>query len=350
MLQGASPTSYSPARGRVDVLAGAAGLIQRHAGTAHQCRLLMTALRGLQDPALDDPPLQLACVHLPLLVYASLRGDAAPAIPLAVVTALLHLGIDVFDDLADGDLPAHWAGHRPAEIHLAAATLFAALPQLALADLDAAPACRVAMQRALAGSLLRMSAGQQRDLALAGAATAGPDDIAASVDDKSGEELALFAALAAQLAGAPAALVRTYAALGHALGTGRQFAEDCYDLFTAPHSRDLASGARTLPIALYLERQTGEERARFLALLADARRDAAAQEAVRRCLRAAGVLRHCAVIVEVYCQRARRLLEEAAAGEPGRGGLQGMVDVVSFFPRRPPAVREEATKEVALMV
>ena len=91
---------------------------------------------------------------------------------------------------------------------------------------------------------------------------------------------------------------------------------------------------RTLPIALYLERHPGEESDRFLALLAEARTDPAAQEAVRQRLLAAGILRQTAFIVEMYCQRARRLLEQASPLEPGRGGLEALIDVVSVFPRR----------------
>ncbi len=341
--------AYLPAARRAAVLARAEALVREHV-PPHQHRLFETALLGLRDPALDNPPFQFAAVHLPLLVYAALHGDDEPALPLAAATVLLHLGIDIFDDLADGDLPDHWAGHRPTEINLLAATLLAALPQLALADLAAPPARLVAMQRAVAGGGLRMSAGQLRDLAMASAAIASPDDVEASVVDKSGEELAMFAALAAHLAEAPPALVELYTTLGRVIGTGRQFAEDCYDLFTAPHSRDLAAGTRTLPIALYLERRPGGERDDFLALLDQARADAAAQEAVRQCLREAGILRQSAFIVEVYCQRARRLLEQAAPREPGRVGLLALIDVMSFFPRRRVAGRADTAEEVRSMV
>ena len=339
---------YSPAERREQVLALAEALVGRYAAP-HQRELLATALLGLRDPALDDPPFQFAAVHVPLLVYAALRGDDEPAHPLAAATALLHLGIDVFDDLADGDLPGHWAGHRPAEINLAAATLLAALPQLALTDIPAPPTRLVAMQRSMAQGALRLSAGQQRDLAMAGSDGVSPGDVEASVVDKSGEELAMYAALAAHFAGAPPRLVDLYATLGREIGTGRQFAEDCYDLFAAPHSRDLAAGTRTLPIALYLERLPAEERAGVLVLLDEARTDPAAQDALRRRLRRAGILRQSAIIIEVYCQRARRLLEQAAPREPGHGGLHALIDVMSFFPRRGVAGDEETTKEVGHM-
>lgn len=139
--------------------------------------------------------------------------------------------------------------------------------------------------------------------------------------------------LAAQFAGASAEVVTLYAAFGRALGTVGQLASDCHDLFLAAQSCDLANGTRTLPIAFHLERLAGAERAQFLALLEQARTDAGAREAVRRGLRAAGALRHCAVVVEIYCQRALRVLELARPWELASRGLREMVHGTSFFPK-----------------
>lgn len=97
-----------------------------------------------------------------------------------------------------------------------------------------------------------------------------------------------------------------------------QLASDCHDLFDAPHSRDLANGTRTLPIALHLERLRGRPQDRLLSLLDRARLHAGAQAQVRRTLRQAGTLRHCALAVEVHCQRAR----PAFVGETVGAGRQ----------------------------
>lgn len=325
-----APLSPAPLEQQALGLAGAFALSQ--ARTPHQRRLLETALLGLRAQA-GEPDMPLPFVRLPLLVYAGLRGEEGPAVPLAAATALLFLGIDIFDDLADGDLPSHWNGTPAPEINLAAATLLCALPQLAIAGLDAPAARLAAMHRTLAEGLLRMSAGQERDLAMAGSDDVTPEEVEASVAAKSGEELAIFASLAAQFAGAQPEVMNMYAQLGRALGTGGQLASDCYDLFTAPHSRDLASGTRTLPIAMHLRRQVGEDRTSFLRLLEQARKDALAQEAVRHRLRAAGEIRRCAFLVEVYCQRALRALKQADPLEPAATSLKALIDVVSFFPK-----------------
>src|SRR5262249_35282605 len=128
-------------------------------------------------------------------------------------TSLFHLGLNICDDLADGELPAHWAGYRPSEIHLVSVAMLAPLPQLLLADLDAPAATREAMQLALARGLLRMGVGQYCDINTAGSADVSANDVEESVAAKSGEELAIYATLAAQLAGASSDRVERYAAL-----------------------------------------------------------------------------------------------------------------------------------------
>jgi heptaprenyl diphosphate synthase len=161
--------------------------------------------------------------------------------------------------------------------------------------------------------------------------------VAAIVAAKSGQEMAICASLAAQLAGASAEQIERCAALGLALGTAGQLASDCHDVFSSPHSKDLAAGTRTLPIVLALNRLEGSARADFLALLERARHDEAAREAVRRHLHAAGVVRPCALTIEVYRQRALRLLDSLGAREPARGRLQALIQPVCWPHRAAPA-------------
>ncbi len=298
-----------------------------------QRALLALALRGLRPQLreMDFPPPFMA---LPLLVYAAVRGENKPALPLTVATTILYLGIDILDDLADGDLPRHWKGRKESEINLAAVTLISALPQLALSELDAPPETIADLQRILADGLLTMSAGQQRDLATAGATRVSAAEVESSVARKSGEELALFAALASRLAGASTAAVEAYASMGRSLGTAGQLASDFHDLFQARRSSDLANGTRTLPIALHLENQSRTGRRAFLALLDKARRSESARKAVRKRLLAAGELRRCAIIVELHCRRAQAALARAGAREPAQGELAALIDASSFFPKR----------------
>ena len=205
------------------------------------------------------------------------------------------------------------------------------MPQLALCELDAPPATIVAMQHTLAQAGLAMSAGQQRDVAMAGSRNVSVEAVDASVAGKSGEASAMLAALGAHLAGAPEPLVECYRAMGRALGAAGQVRSDCYDLFATPRSKDLAQGARTLPIALYLERLPGEEQDAFLALLDQARTEPSAQEDARARMRAAGVLRECAMLIDLYRGQAHAALAQAEPREPAGGALRRLIDRCSLI-------------------
>lgn len=325
----ASAEPYQTEQCAAEVLSLAEKFALQQTSNPQQRRLMAIALQSLHREAgeVEFPPF----VHLPLLVYAALHGDHRPAIPLAVATALLFLGLDIIDDLADGDLTAEWEPFRPAEVNLTAATLLCSLPQLAIASIEAPPSCIALLQKTVAQGLLRMASGQHQDLFATGAAVFHPDDVEQSVAAKSGEELALFSLLAAQLAGASSENATFYSEFGRALGTASQLASDCHDLFAAQTSRDLANGTRTLPIALHLHRLGERERAPFLALLAKAGSDDAIRESVRQRLREAGELRRCAVIVEVYCQRSLQMIKCANPLEPAAAALRAMVNQSSFF-------------------
>lgn len=319
------------ARRAARVLDGVEAFIGRRALTEAQRRLLLTAAAGLRAQVEEDPGFPFPFLHLAPLLAEGLGAGEDGALPLAVASALVYLAVDTIDDLADGDRPAHWGRYTPGEINLAGATLLCSLPQLALEELDAPAEVRAALQWTLAEGLLHMGAGQGADLAHTGGEEVTPDEVEASVEGKSGEEVATFAALAARYAAADGEVVELCAALGRALGTGGQLASDCYELFTETDCRDLVHGTRTLPVALHLERLPGEERREFLRLLERARSDAAVRAGVRERLRAAGELRRCAFVVEVHCQRALRALDRLPLEEPARSGLRTMIRSISFF-------------------
>jgi geranylgeranyl pyrophosphate synthase len=316
-----------------DVLDRAEEFALRHAATAEQRRLLSAALGGRRAAlgrqfALAD---DLDCVSIPRWVYAAIQPDDRAVLPLTVACYLLWTGIDLLDDAMDGDTPPGWREFRPAEITLAGMTLVSALAPLAVAALDAPPATVVAMQRTLAGGLLAMSAGQQDDVAMAGGSGATAAAVVASVMAKSGASLAMLATMAAQFAGAAAETAASYGEMGRALGTARQLQSDCHDLFVAAHSKDLASGTRTLPIALRLQGLAGDEREQFLALLDRARTEEAARETVRTQLMDAGALWRCSYVIEVHCEQARRALALARPHPTADHALRRRIDATSIF-------------------
>lgn len=315
-----------------ELLGLASEFVRFHVHHPRQLKLLQRALAGLQTQlkALESPPL---FITIPLLVHSAIRGDEPAARVLAIATTLLFLGIDILDDIADGDLPAHWQGFKASEIHLAGATLLATLPQIAIATLKTSSQVIAAMHKTLAEGLLKMSAGQESDLTFSEHDDLTSDVVEASVVAKSGEEIGLFASLAAQLAQAPQAVVEHYAVMGRELGTAGQLVSDCHDLFQAQLSRDLANGTRTFPLALYLEKKRGQERQDFLLLLEQARQGRPVFGSIRQCLHESGVLRMTAFVVELHCQRAQEALLKAKPLDPAAFELSATIDNISFFPK-----------------
>jgi geranylgeranyl pyrophosphate synthase len=274
-------------------------------------------------------------IHFPLLVYSLFREDLKRAVPLAGLTTLFYTGVDLFDDVADGDLPADaWRGVTSGEVNLAASSLFFSLPMLAIENLQASKNTKSRMRVVLAQGFLEMVSGQHVDLFCAGAENVSPDKIENSVIAKAGGELAFFARLAALLAEAPAEVEEICAKMGRSYGTALQLTSDVHDIFFAPWSRDLASGARTMPIALHLDILEEAEQKDFVVLMDQARTDRHAQEAVRERLIADGVLRKMAMIIEIYCGEALNYLEKINSMSPATAALRAQISSASLSVER----------------
>lgn len=317
----------------VDILLGARAFVRVQVLDASLRHLLIQAIDGLEGQ-LEADKAMLPFIHLPLAVYAANRGDSAPARPLAIATTLLFLGIDILDDIADGDLPHHWQGHPLSEVQLAAATLLSSLPQLAIGQLNVLSTTKSRMLACLSEGLLHMSGGQLQDLRGAGKEHLRPEDVEKAVEQKSGAEGALMAMLAAHMVGLSEETAKKYGEFGRELATAGQIATDCYDLFQATQSKDFANGSRTLPIVIQLSRLQGADREVFLAQLDEAKTSDSARALIRRDLRANGVVRLCAFVVEMHCQKARDVLMALDLSDESRARLQKMVDFVSFFADR----------------
>src|SRR5436190_1426343 len=86
------------------------------------------------------------------------RRGRAPAIPIAAAMGLLFRGLDIADDLTDGDLPDYWKGFSLADIQIVTLALLASLPQAIIDSLDASGDVRARMQAAIARNILQMIA------------------------------------------------------------------------------------------------------------------------------------------------------------------------------------------------
>lgn len=284
---------------------------------------------------------RLASAELPLLVHAALGGREEAALPLAGACALVYLGADLLDNVADDEVPSVWEGYGAAEMQLAASTYLAPLHQRALSGLTTTAGVSDAGLWRLAAlfgdALLEMSAGQHDDFRLPTADDAGPPAARLAAERKSGAELALFARVGAALATDDASIVADFTEFGRCLGTATQIGSDVADLWAGDASRDLTNGKRTLPVAHALAVCCGaDERDALIALLARCRTDASQHAVVRRRLLDAGSVRYSALIVEVYRQRARRHLDRGLTGARGDRGaaaeLRAMIDELDLVP------------------
>jgi geranylgeranyl pyrophosphate synthase len=261
-------------------------------------------------------------------VHAAITGDEESALPVAGACTLLYLGADLFDNLIDDELPPSWHVRGPAEASLAATTLLAALPQLALARLreQGTPSVRLwELTHLFAETLLTMSAGEHEDLLFTDRDDVGVKTCRLMVERKSGSEFALFARAGALLATDDPVVVEKYTAFGLCLGTARQICTDVWDIWKGEGSPDLLNGKRTLPIVHALCTLRGESREKLQDLLKALREGIKCHDEVRKTLLAAGSVHYTALIVGIYRRRAHNYLAAASPQEPAAQALRTLL-------------------------
>jgi hypothetical protein len=315
----------TPSRHALEVARAAVAL--EHDARPNRLHEMLVASRPYRDA---DAAVPTVAVHIPMLVHAALTGDAKPAVPLSAALLLLEAGVYALDHVLDAELAPPLDSWGMSEVVLTATSLISYAPQRVLLQLRHTPALLVALQRRLADGLAAMSEGQALDLDSRDRASVTVERIERAIQGKTGERRALYAALAAELAGASPPMVRIYAEYGRCLGIARQIHSDLIDLFVAETSRDLASGVCTLPIAMLLERTADGTRDAMLAVLDAARTDADAAAAVRVLLRERGCLRDALRVKEMHCQKALRVLSMAEPHASAAAALAAAVGEVSL--------------------
>lgn len=291
--------------------------------------LFYTLLNELKHEYSKDECLPLF-IDLPAAVSECV-GDTSRQQDVQTFCVLLFAGINLLDDIADGDVSEHLSVYRTSQLQLAATTLLSALPLRCMTVFPAELASQIS--QLLGERMLMMANGQYIDLSNANAAALDFARIRKSVEDKSGAELALFAKLAALIAGASTNAQSNYEAFGLALGTALQLATDCFDVFQDDAGSDLRNGSRTLPICIYVNSLSHSEREQALALVRDSSTDGQARNELRTRMRAQGVLHQVAFLIEVERHKAIRLLEQAAPLATGKARLVKMIAQASLLPQ-----------------
>jgi geranylgeranyl pyrophosphate synthase len=254
---------------------------------------------------LSRPP-----VRIGRLVYEAITGERAP-LRLTTVSALVHIGAGLHDDVADGDIAG--GREREAEALLISGLCLATLAPRAVCTLVPFAFVPRALE-ALWTGLETMAAGQRRDVALFHAELPDLREVESALAKTSGE-IGLAAALGAIAAHGDDASVREWQSFGAEVGYGLQLASDCQDV-ADPASRDIASGARTLPIAFALQELEVPARRALLEQLRGARSDRAAHSEARNALLGTRALHASLTLVEARIARAERRLSELAPVDP----------------------------------
>ena len=274
---------------------------------------------------------------LPLLIHAGLRGrDERCAQALAAAVTLIEAGIYTLDHILDGEMDGALRAVPPRAVLLGAVDLISHVPQAVLAALDVSDSVVRRLLAELYDGMARISAGQLADLAPG--SLDGPA-VRETIAMKTGARRALYAGLAARLAGADDAAWTAATGFGRALGCARQISSDLVDLVGPQPSRDLAAGTVTLPIALHLDDVDDDARQELRALLARARTDETAHALVRTRLHAGGALRRAAAAAMAECVRAREHLVRLDAAEPAATLLRALVEQAAPAGLPVPALR-----------
>lgn len=310
-----------------DIVIAAARAIQEHLGEDPLAEALRDVLTEFGAAVFShDPPRMPLPALLPAMVHAGVTASGAAAAPLCGAVLLLFIGIDLLDDIMDGDVTPYWRGTTPAETLLVATTLTAALPQAIVGALDAPPETVSAMQRTLAAGLLGMAAGQRADLLATGRFDLSPEQVLQSVAGKSGAFTGMIARLGAQLAGAPDDVVDAYGDWGFAFGIADQLATDCGDLYLEPVGNDLKRGIFTYPLACLVESRSEPERARTVATIRAAADSFFDQYAVRGALQDTGVLAIVDHTIRWHHQQALAALQRAGPQTAAGDALRALVE------------------------
>ena len=180
--------------------------------------------------------------HLPLLIVQHFRPGDVLGYAVAVPAILFETGVDLLDDIVDGDLPEEFAGGNPGLALLIATGYLGSAPYAAMADIPVPAAVHRLIVRRITGKWATVAAGEQRRLELIREHETDAEMAFDATTLSSGHRTALYcmlAALALNLSGtAQAALERG----GRALGLARVLSNDLQELLHDKDCRDIRRG------------------------------------------------------------------------------------------------------------
>lgn len=269
------------------------------------------------------------CIDVPYFLCLGLSQDNEKSRRLALLSTLVFLGCDLLDDFHDGDLHVVPNTSSVAQVTLASSVLLSALPALVASEFFGKESSVVC--QSVARSLLVMAQGQEQDVLSRFNPDFSIEDVEEIVRAKSGEEVALFSRLVAQVLNQSVEKEEACAEFGRHLGVALQIASDVSDIFEAPLSQDLRQGTLTIPLALYLLRLTQEERELFCKQWRQGSQNTTTHEWVRDTLEKSGALAHTAFLIESHCGKAAVILKELQLDADSLAYLENLMKKVSDY-------------------
>ncbi len=218
---------------------------------------------------------------LPLMVAEALGTPPQDLIPFGAACELIHNATLIHDDLQDGDelrrgQPAVWKEFGPPRaINLGDACLY--LAPLCLDRLEVSDGLRWQVARRIFLDILQVIDGQEREFDLQNDDDTDRAAYARMVEGKTSGLFALPIAGAAELCGAPPAVVSALQEASRSLGVIFQIQDDILDLYgekgrEAPGG-DIAEGKRSALVVAFFDLATDDDADRLRHILDSPRAD-----------------------------------------------------------------------------
>lgn len=227
-------------------------------------------------------------------------GESSAAIRVAAAVELFMAGLDVLDEIEDGDYSPLVAEAGQAQaLNVSTALTFLAQRVLGGLNRDGVPVSRLPLfHQTMADAGLAATGGQYLDLASVDSPDFTMDDGLEVARRKGGSLVAGACRLGAMLGTDQNEILDLYSAWGRHYGTMAQLANDLHDAEDVQQKSDIKLGKPTLPLLF----------SRNSALTTESPSDLTPES-----IAASGALHFTWVVIEVERENCRRLTEEMAA-------------------------------------
>ncbi len=267
--------------------------------------------------------------HLTRMSCECAGGKQEAALPGAIGMEFFALALDIFDDVQDRDnenMP--WRQITDAQ----AINLAICLLMLSDEAISAIPNSR--LFREVAATLHRTgicaSNGQFREFLYDGRQQVSFEQYFEMAEQKAGSLTACACRIGAILGGAEEPVIHALEQFGINLGILNQIRNDLNDFLDFSRKNDFVNNKKTLPYVYLLNTLKGEAAKRFEELTQ--RRGEGAyragdreREYVRQLAAEEGVAPYCTVMFEIYCQKAREILEGIPVPEKHKENMKELV-------------------------